>query len=80
MMRNDTRVMAYHAIMDMFPDKKHKINGDTLPKMVHADLLTGYIDAIPVSGDFHKAHNIVAIVSGSPYKRSSIALRWQLLQ
>ena len=60
MMRNATRVMAFRATMDMFPDhskwnfldEKHIVNGDTLPKKVRADPLTGYVDAIPVSGDF----------------------------
>jgi transposase len=81
MMRNATRVMAYRAIMDMFPDhskwnfldEKHIVNGDTLSKKVRADPLTGYVDAIPVSGDFRDAHNIFAIVSGNPNKRTSIA-------
>ena len=81
MLRNATRVMAYRAIMDMFPDhskwnvldEKHIVNVNVLPKKVHADPLTGHIDAIPVSGDFCEAHNIFAIVSGSPNKRSSIA-------
>jgi hypothetical protein len=67
--------MAYRAIMDMFPDhskwnfldEKHIVNGDTLPKKVCADALTGYVNgAIPVSGNFQDAHNIFAVVSGSP--------------
>jgi transposase len=81
MLRNATRVMAYRAIMDMFPDharwnfldEKHIVNGDTLPKKVRGDPLTGYVDAIPVSGDFRDAHNIFAVVSGSPTKKKSIA-------
>jgi hypothetical protein len=81
MLRNATRVMAYRAIMDMFPDharwnfldEKHIVNGDTLPKKVRADPLTGYVDAIPVSGNFRDAHNIFAVVSGSPTKKKSIA-------
>jgi hypothetical protein len=60
MMRNATRVMAYHTIMYRFPDhskwnfldEKHIVNGDILPKKVHADPLTGYFDTIPVSGNF----------------------------
>jgi hypothetical protein len=30
--------------------------------------LTGYVNVIPVSGDFRDAHNIFAIVSASPTK------------
>jgi hypothetical protein len=60
MMGNATRVMAFCAIMDMFPDhsqwnfldEKHIVNGDTLPKKVRAGPLSGYVDAIPVSGAF----------------------------
>ena len=81
MFRNAQRVMAYRAIMDLFPDhsrwnfldEKHIVNGDTLPKKVRADPLTGYVDAIPVSGDFRNAHNIFAVVSANPDKLSSIA-------
>jgi hypothetical protein len=81
MMQNATRVIAYHTIMDMFPnhskwnflDEKHIVNGDVLSKKEHMDPLTGYINAIPVSGDFHDAHNIFSVVSGSPTKPSSIA-------
>ncbi len=81
MMRNATRVMTYRATMDMFPDhsrwnfldEKHIVNGDTLPKLVRADPLTGYVDAFPVSGDFPNAHNIFAVVSASPTKKKSMA-------
>jgi hypothetical protein len=80
MMRNAARVMGYRAIMDMYPDhskwnfldEKHIVNGDTLPKKVRACPLTGYVDAIPVSGDFRNAHNIFAVVSGSPNKLRSM--------
>jgi hypothetical protein len=73
--------MAYRSIMDMFPNhskwkfwmKTHIVNGDTLPKKVRADPLTGYIDVIPVSGDFQDAHNMFTVVSGSPTKKSRIA-------
>jgi hypothetical protein len=69
-------------IMDMFPnhskwnflDEKRIVNGNTLPKKVHMDPLTGYVDAIPVSGDFRDAHNIFAVVSGNPTKKSSIPI------
>jgi hypothetical protein len=76
MMRN-----AYHTIMDLFPnhsmwnvlDKKDSINGNTLPKKVCTNPLTGYVNVIPVTGDFCKAHNMFAVVSGNPNKKSSIA-------
>jgi hypothetical protein len=81
MMRNATRVMAYRGMMDLFPDhsrwnfldEKHIVNRNVLPKKVRADPLTGYVDAIPVSGDFRNAHNIFAIVSASPTKKNSMA-------
>jgi hypothetical protein len=81
MMRNATWVMVCRTYMDLFPnhskwnflDEKHIMNRDVLPKKIRADPLTGYVDAIPVSGDFRDAHNIFAIVSGSPTKKSSIA-------
>jgi hypothetical protein len=46
---NAERVMAYQAIMDMFPnhskwnflDEKHVVNKDVLPKKIRADPLTG---------------------------------------
>jgi hypothetical protein len=58
MMRNVTRVMTYHAIINMFPDhskwnflnEEHIINGDTLPRKVHAGPITGYVHTISVSG------------------------------
>ncbi len=78
---NAERVMAYRAIMDMFPDhtkwnfldEKHVVNKDVLPKKIRADPLTGYVDAIEVSGDFRESHNMFAVVSGSPTKMVSIA-------
>ena len=80
-LRNAGRVMAYRAVMDMFPnhskwnflDEKHVVNKDVLPKKIRADPLTGYVDAIEVSGDFRESHNIFAVVSGSPTKMVSIA-------
>ena len=73
--------MAYRDIMDMFPDhskwnfldEKHVVNKDVLPKKIRADPLTGYVDAVKVSGNFREAHNIFAVVSGSPTKMVSIA-------
>jgi hypothetical protein len=78
MMQNATRVMAFHVIMDMFPDhsqwnfldKEHIVNHNTLPRKLCADPLTGYVDAIPVSGNFHDAHNIFPIVSASPTQKN----------
>jgi hypothetical protein len=80
-LRNAKRVMAYRAIMDMFPDhskwnfldEKHVVNNDLLPKKIRADPLTGYVDAIKVSGNFRESHNMFTIVSGSPLKVVSIA-------
>jgi hypothetical protein len=80
-MRNATRVMAFHAIMDMLPDhsrwnfldKKHLMYGDMLLKKVCANPFTEYVDAIPVSGDFWDAHNMFAVVSASPIKKKSMA-------
>jgi hypothetical protein len=54
-------------------DKKHIVNGDVLPKKACMDpLTTGYVDAIPVNGDFCDAHNMFDVVSGSPTNPSSI--------
>jgi hypothetical protein len=80
-LRNAERVMGYRAVMDMFPDhskwnfldEKHVVNKDVLPKKIRADPLTGYVDAIEVSGDFRESHNMFAVVSGSPTKMVSIA-------
>jgi transposase len=49
------------------------VNKDTLPKKIRADPKTGYVDALEVSGDFREAHNMFAVVSGSPTKMVSIA-------
>jgi hypothetical protein len=81
LMRNASRVLQYRAIMDRFPDhskwnfldEKHVVNKDVLPKKIRADPLTGYVDAVEVSGDFREAHNIFAVVSGSPTKKVSIS-------
>jgi hypothetical protein len=83
MMHNTTRVMLYRGIMDiMFPDhlkwnfldEKHVVNNnkDCLPKTIRADPLTGYIEALEVSGDFCEARNIFAVISGSLTKLASI--------
>ena len=70
---NAERVMAYRAIMDMFPDhtkwnfldEKHVVNKDVLPKKIRADPLTRYVDSIEVSGDFRALHNMFSVFSGS---------------
>jgi hypothetical protein len=35
--------------------------------------LTGYIDFIPVTGDFRESYNIFAIISGNPAKPRPVA-------
>ena len=49
-------------------DEKHLVNKDTLPKKVRVDPLTGRIDFIPASSDFHKAYNLIACISTNPNK------------
>jgi hypothetical protein len=40
---------------------------------VHTDpALTGYIDNIPVSGDFRDAYNLMAVITGNPAKTHPI--------
>jgi hypothetical protein len=44
------------------------VNSDAVPNKVCADPLTGYIDNIPVSGDFRDAYNLMAVITGNPVK------------
>jgi transposase len=55
-----------------FLDKKHLVNKDVLPNKTRADPLTGYMDAILVSGEFREAYNLLAIISSNPTKPSPI--------
>ncbi len=55
-----------------FLDEKHLVNKDVLANKTRADPLTGYMDAILVSGDFREAYNLLAIISGNPSKPSPI--------
>jgi hypothetical protein len=58
-----------------FLDEKHIVNHDALPKKGRADPLTGYIDFIPVTGDFRQSYNIFAVISGNPTKPRPIEYR-----
>jgi hypothetical protein len=57
---NILRYIDFCAIMDKFPDKtivnfldeKHIVNFEALPSKIRADPVTGFMDFIPVSGDF----------------------------
>jgi hypothetical protein len=49
-----------------FLDEKHIMNHDALLKKGRADPLTGYINFIPVTGNFWQSYNIFAVISGNP--------------
>jgi hypothetical protein len=53
-------------------DEKHIVNSDAAPNKVRANPLTGYIDNIPVSGDFRDAYNLMAVITGNPAKTHPI--------
>jgi hypothetical protein len=80
---NILRFLQYKEKMDLlwdhtkwnFLDEKHIVNHDALPKRGRADPLTGYIDFIPVTGDFRQSYNIFAIISGNPTKPRPIQYR-----
>jgi hypothetical protein len=73
---NLVRYLDFCDIIDKFPDKtilnfldeKHIVNKDALPKKIRADPTTGFMDFIPVSGDFRDAFNLFAVVSANPDK------------
>jgi transposase len=76
-------IIKYHDYIDKmerlpdktkfhFLDEKHLVNKDVLANKTRADPLTGYMDAILVSGDFREAYNLLAIISGNPSKPSPI--------
>jgi hypothetical protein len=52
--------------------KTHIVNSDAAPNKVCADPLTGYIDNIPVSGDFRNAYNTMTVITGNPAKTHPI--------
>jgi hypothetical protein len=58
-----------------FLDEKHIVNKDAIPAKGRADPLTGYVDFIPVTGDFREAYNIFAVISGDPLKPRPIQYR-----
>jgi hypothetical protein len=49
-----------------FLDEKHLVNKETFPDRVRACPLTGRVPAIPVSGDFREAYNLIAIILTNP--------------
>jgi hypothetical protein len=55
-----------------FLDEKHIVNSDAAPNKVHADPQLGYIDNIPVSGDFRDAYNLMVVITGNPAKNHPI--------
>jgi len=76
-------ILKYHEYVDkmaLLPDKtkfhfldeKHLVNKDVLPNKTRADPLTGYMDAILVSGDFREAYNLLAIISANPRKQKPV--------
>jgi hypothetical protein len=77
---NIIKYQAYIDKMERLPDKtkfhfldeKHLVNKDVLPNKTRADPLTGYMDAILVSGDFREAYNLLAIISANPTKASPV--------
>jgi len=66
--KNLLRCIDFCKITDNFPDKtvlnfldeKHIVNKEAMPSKIHADLTTGIMDFMPVSGDFHDAFNLFA--------------------
>jgi hypothetical protein len=48
------------------------VNKDVLPNKTQPDPITGYMDAILISGDFCEAYNLLAIISSNPKKPSPI--------
>jgi hypothetical protein len=81
--RNILRFLQYKKKMDLlwdhtkwnFLDEKHIVNKDAIPTTGRADPLTGYIDFIPVTGDFRESYNIFAIISANPAKPRPVQYR-----
>jgi hypothetical protein len=77
---NIARFIEYRHWLDVlfdharysFLDEKHIVNSDVAPNKVRADPLTGYIDNIPVSGNFRDAYNLMAVITGNPAKTHPI--------
>jgi hypothetical protein len=55
--------------------KTHILNKDALLTKGRANPLTGYINFIPVTGDFRESYNIFAIISGNPAKPHPVQYR-----
>jgi hypothetical protein len=51
------------------------VNHDVLSKKGRANPLTGYINFIPVTGNFRESCNIFAVISGNPTKPRPIEYR-----
>jgi hypothetical protein len=74
--KNIARFIEYRHWLDVlfdhtrynFLDEKHIVNSEAAPNKVCADPLTGYIDNIPVSGNFRDAYNLMAVITGNPAK------------
>jgi transposase len=58
-----------------FLDEKHMVNHDALLKKGRADPLMGYINYIPVMGDFREAYYIFVVISGNPAKDHLVEYR-----
>jgi hypothetical protein len=73
---NLVRCYDFCGIIDKHPDKtvfnfldeKQIVNKDALPSKIRADPTNGFMDFIPVSGDFRDAFNLFAAVSANPDK------------
>jgi hypothetical protein len=55
--------------------RTHIVNKDVIPPKGRADPLTGYVDYIPVTGNFRESYNIFAIISGNPRKPHPVQYR-----
>jgi hypothetical protein len=78
--QNLLRCVDFCDIIDKFPDKsifnfsyeKHTVNKDAMASEIRADPTTGFMDSMPVSGNFRDAFNLFAVVSTNPEKRHPI--------
>ena len=52
-----------------FVDEKHIVNHNRVELKVCANPLTGEVDGIPVSGNFHNSQSLVACISVNPNKQ-----------
>jgi hypothetical protein len=77
---NLLRCIDFCDIIDKFPnksifnflDEKRIVNKDAMASGIRADPTTAFMDFMPVSGDFHDAFNLFAVVSANPEKRHPI--------